>query len=117
MVTLKLVKARSYNGTVKATHDKPYVTVETEDEAKYLVATGYFEVSATSTDKTPDKKDDGDAETEPDYDALSEMTKSELEAYAADNGIDISKCKTKADILEVISVAFGGSSTMIDLQK
>ena len=118
MIKLKLKKVRSYYGTVKATHDHPYVEVETEEEAQALVAKGYFDVCAS-----PDVHDgngegkDGEEDTAPDYEALSEMTKAELTAYAEENGIDISECKTKADILKAISVAHGGSSTMIDLQQ
>ena len=57
------------------------------------------------------------AEPKPDYDALSAMTKAELTAYAQERGIDISKCRTKSDILTEISMAYGGSPTMIDLQR
>ena len=57
------------------------------------------------------------AEPEPDYDALSSMTKAELTAYAQERGIDISKCRTKSDILTEISMAYGGSPTMMDLQR
>ncbi|MBQ9345826.1 MAG: hypothetical protein IJT94_00620 [Oscillibacter sp.] len=61
--------------------------------------------------------DEVGAEPEPDYDALSAMTKAELTAYAQERGIDISKCRTKGDILTAISMAYGGSPTMIDLQR
>lgn len=36
---------------------------------------------------------------------LEDMTKAELEEYAASTGIDISACKTKADIREAIREA------------
>lgn len=36
---------------------------------------------------------------------LEDMTKAELEEYAASTGIDISACKTKADIREAIRAA------------
>lgn len=118
MIKLKLKKVRSYYGTVKATHDHPYVEVETEEEAQALVAKGYFDVCASPTVPDGDGEGkDGEGDTAPDYEALSEMTKAELTAYAEENGIDISECKTKADILKAISVANGGSSTMIDLQQ
>ena len=58
-----------------------------------------------------------EAEPEPDYDALSKMSKADLTAYAKERDIDISKCKTKSDILTAISMAYGGSPTMIDLQR
>lgn len=56
-------------------------------------------------------------ENEVDYEGLSEMTKAELTAYAAEHGISLEGCNTKADMLSAISVANGGSYTMIDLQK
>ena len=45
------------------------------------------------------------------------MTKAELLKYAEENDIDVEGCKTKADILEVISAANGGSYTMMELQE
>ena len=58
-----------------------------------------------------------EAEPEPDYDTLSKMSKAELTAYAKEREIDIGKCKTKGDILTAISMAYGGSPTIIDLQR
>lgn len=116
MAKIKLIKAHSYNGIVKATREKPIVEVE-DKEAQALVETGYFEYCVSSA---PVLDADNDADGDdgvPDYAALSEMTKAELTAYAAENDIDIADCKTKADILEAISVANGGSRTMIDIQE
>ena len=48
---------------------------------------------------------------------VSDMTKAELTAYAAEHGISLEGCNTKADMLSAISAANGGSYTMIDLQK
>lgn len=56
-------------------------------------------------------------ENEVDYEGLSDMTKAELTAYAAEHGISLEGCTTKADMLSAISVANGGSYTMIDLQE
>ena len=61
--------------------------------------------------------EEAEAEPEPDYDALSKMSKADLTAYAKERDIDIGKCKTKSDILTAISMAYGGSPTMIDLQR
>ena len=52
----------------------------------------------------------------PDFETLAAMTKQELIAYANERKIDLDKCKTKEDILGAISVFYGGSYTMIDLQ-
>ncbi len=115
MAKLKLIKAGSYTGLVKATAKQPFVEVDTDDEAQTLVATGYFELCTSTVSDAPDE--DKTEESSPDYDALSAMTKAELTAYAKDNGIDTEGCKTKADILEAISAANGGSYTMMDLQR
>lgn len=110
---LKLIKASSYTGLVKATKAQPIVEVDNAENAQALTATGYFEIFETcETDDKPVTEI-----STPDYEKLSAMTKSELADYAQSNGIDTAECKTKADILEVISIANGGSPTMIDLQK
>lgn len=111
MAKVKLTKARSYSGIIVATAKKPVVDV-TEEEAKALVATGYFEPYDTS--KEPEVLRAAD---EADYEALSGMTKTELVDYAEKNGIDIDGRKTKADIMEAISAANGGSYTMMELQE
>lgn len=112
---VKLIKARSYSGAVRATKKQPYVDVETEEEANALVATGYFELCPSPV--VDNSVEDTSEETTPDYEALSEMTKAELTAYVEANEIDIEGCKTKADILEAISAANGGSYTMMEMQE
>ena len=68
-------------------------------------------------DFTPgDEEDEIPRKVTPDFETLSAMTKAELIAYANERGIDLAGCRTKEDILGAISVAFGGSYTMIDLQ-
>lgn len=111
MAKVKLTKARSYSGIIVATAKKPVFDVS-EDEAKALVATGYFEPYDKSKEVEVPRE-----ETEADYVALSGMTKTELVDYAEQNGIDIDGRKTKADILEAISAANGGSYTMMELQE
>lgn len=113
MAAVKLIKARSYTGLVRVTSEQPIVDVS-DEVAKALVATGYFE-PCTSVVQSATKNEDEDST--PDYEALSEMTKAELLKYAKDNDIDVEGCKTKADILEAISAANGGSYTMMELQE
>lgn len=48
---------------------------------------------------------------------LAELTAEELTAYAKEAGIDIGDLTEKEDILEAISVANGGSYTMLDLLR
>ncbi len=121
MTNLKLIKARSYTGSVKATAKHPYVNVETDEEAQALIGTGYFELCSSSPalEATPDaggKVPDAGSET-PDYEALSKMSKVELTEFAEKNGVDIEGCKTKDDILQAISAANGGSFTIMGLQE
>ena len=114
MAKVKLIKARSYSGIVRATAKQPIVDVS-DEEAQALVATGYFVPCTIAAG--PDVSEDENGESMPDYEALSEMAKAELVSYAESNGIDIEGCKTKADILEAISAADGGSYTMMELQE
>lgn len=115
---LKLKKLKSYNGVVTATKKNPIVEVTDEKVAMSLVKKGYFEI-VEETEETGDEGE-GDAdggETGTDYEALNATNKTELAAYAEQNGISIEGCTTKAQILEAISEANGGNSTMIDLQQ
>lgn len=111
---LRLIKAISYsNGTLTATAQQPDVFTDDEATASQAVASGYFAL----IDNSGENIESEPAENAIDYDQLSKLTKEGLSNYALEHGIDISKCKTKADILETISVANGGSYTMIDLMR
>lgn len=118
MYKLKLIKGRSYRGAVTATQENPYVVTDSEEVAQAAITTGYFELCPSEQgepDTEPDTEPDDD--TEPDYEALAKMTKAELERYAAEHDISLDGRNTKADMLEAISVAHGGSPTMIELQR
>ena len=120
MITLKLTKGRSYkSGLAYATAKKPYVQVEDQEAADKLVATGYFSiVETTETAEAAEADTETEtAEVKVDFAELAEMSKAQLEEYAAANGIDISGCKTKAQILAVVSEAYGGSAEMAELQE
>ena len=142
MYHLKLIKALSYSGAVSATRDEPDVFTSNEAIARAAMASGYFAlvdsadvpddcgedacaVELGATEATEDDDDDaalgqfsGETEETPDFDTLATMTKDELIAYAKAREIDLpKKAKTKGDILAAISVFYGGSYTMIDLQK
>lgn len=97
------------NGAVSESVENPE-TDSSEPEGTEADSGG---TEGTATDSSEPER----TETTPDYDALSKMSKAELTAYAQERDIDISKCKTKSDILTAISVACGGSPTMIDLQR
>ena len=68
-------------------------------------------VLAAAEVKAPDEPDDGI-----NMDELAEMDEEALRSYAEAADIDLTDCETKEDILAAISVASGGSLTMIDLQ-
>lgn len=116
MYHIRLVKALSYSGIVSATKKHPDVFLEDKATADAAVATGYFSIVAgQQAEEHPAASKPG---TEgPDYEALAKQTKAELTGYAQEHGIDIEGCKTKADILQAISAANGGSYTMMELQK
>lgn len=89
---VKLIKGLSYmyNG-VNATKDKAIECTKVDGD--YLIDTGRFTLVEADNEETTVEK------------ALEKMTKSELTAYAAENGIDISGCEKKEDILETIKSA------------
>lgn len=92
MITLRLTHGLSHdNGLVKATAARPFVTVESEKDARFCVESGFFEIV-------------GDAPAE-DSEELETMSVPELRAYAAMNGIDLGKLNRKADIIAAIREA------------
>lgn len=113
---LKLIKALSYSGIISATSNNPFVIVDNEDIAKKAVDTGYFELVSKTNGDIPYTLSDDDETSELDFDEISSMSISELKDFAAKHEIDLSGKNKKADILEAISVALGGSYTMIELQ-
>lgn len=52
-----------------------------------------------------------------DAEALAAMSDEELKALVEEKGIDLTGCQTREDALEAISVALGGSYTMLDLMR
>lgn len=118
MYHIRLAKALSYSGIVSATKKNPDLFVEDKATADAAVATGYFIIidqqDGSHSEQAPEGQDSNDT---PDYEALAKQTKAELTKYAQEHGISIEGCKTKADILQAISVANGGSYTMMELQQ
>jgi len=105
MYHLRLIKGRSYTGVVRATKAAPDVFVEDED--KYLAAmeSGYFkeikDAPAADTAGAPagneEPKQDPPAEED-----ISKRTIPELREYAEENGISLTGCSTKNEILQKI---------------
>lgn len=52
-----------------------------------------------------------------DAEALAAMSDEELQALVKEKNIDLTGCQTREDALEAISVALGGSYTMLDLMR
>lgn len=124
MYHLRLCKALSYMGIVRATRDKPDVYVQEKEQADSLVKSGYFElvgnteaeVKRTLAVKEEKPEEDGadlfgdDVEEDgpqerPELIELQGKTKAELTEYANNKGIDITGCKTKDEIFQKITEA------------
>lgn len=96
MYKLKLLRGRSYTGNgVKATAVSPIIEVESKETSDSLIASGYFSLvsEATAPSNMSDDK------------PITKMTEKELEAYAAENGIDLTGCNKKAEKLTTIQQA------------
>jgi len=112
MVKLKLVRGRSYTGFgVKVVNTKPIVEVK-ETVAEQLLATERFQVIGEVKGKTvPFSASEPEEIVEPPAEeppvGLDEMTVVQLEAYAKELGIDISKQKTKAEKAAKIQEVLG----------
>lgn len=120
MAKLKLIKAKSYfggvkGGTIIATAKNPIVDVPEED-VKRLLSTGYFGIAEGESDVGGDGADNN-GETLFDAEELAEKSIPELREFAKEHEIDLEGLTKKADILEAISKALGGSQTMMDIQK
>ena len=116
---LKLTKALSYCGVVKATKKNPDLFVEDKATADEAVATGYFKLVEGEEAPEPPK------DPEPGK-TLDEMTVPELETYAAYKGVNLKGISKKADIIAKLKEELGdeetegevdyGSPTMTELQ-
>lgn len=116
---LKLTKALSYCGVVKATKKNPDVFVEDKATADEAVATGYFKLVEGEEAPEPPK------DPEPGK-TLEEMTVPELETYAAYKGVNLKGISKKADIIAKLKEELSdeetegevdyGSPTMTELQ-
>lgn len=120
MAKLKLIKAKSYfggvkGGTIKATAKNPVVDVPEEDVER-LLATGYFGVVEGENNADGGNADNG-GENLFDAEELAEMSIPELREFAKKREINLEGLAKKADILEAISKALGGSQTMTDIQE
>lgn len=101
---LKLTKALSYCGVVKATKKNPDVFVEDKATADEAVATGYFKLVEGEEAPEPPK------DPEPGK-TLDEMTVPELETYAAYKGVSLKGISRKQDIIAKLKEELGDEET------
>jgi len=117
MYHLKLCRGLSYcnaSGTVRATRKQPDVYISDKTDADAAVASGFFTfIGEEDAPAIPPIREDENAAF--DAEALAAMSDAELEALVKEKGIDLTGCQTREDALEAISVALGGSYTMLDL--
>lgn len=121
MYHLKLIKGKTYWGIVKASEKKPDVYVSEKEKANALVDSGFFALEGEESSAKEQsnvgggKTEEGESsfipdEYEEEYDSadeqpgsimmeLQQKTKAELSEYAEQNGIDLTGCKTKDDII------------------
>ena len=87
MYKLRLIKGRSYTGYgVKASIENPCVDINKKDVADALIASGYFSL----VEKVADNSNYGSKKP------IEKMTEKELNAYAVENGIDLTGVSGKA---------------------
>lgn len=129
MYHLKLIKALSYYGVVKATKKNPDVYTEDKATADAAVASGYFKLvdEAQEPPEGGEEKEPGEGggNKEPGK-KLEEMTVPELETFAAYKNISLKGISKKADIIAKLKAELGaaetenevdyGSPTMTELQ-
>lgn len=105
MFKLKLIKGKSYTGSLKATLSNPFVEVDDEEQMTELVESGYFVLhSKTETQETPVNSMVIDI-------PLKNQTLEQLKQYAADKNIDIGTATLKKDILDIILKAISDDIT------
>lgn len=99
MFHLRLIKARSYTGVVKATAENPDVYTDDKQTADYAVGTGYFslvDTEETSTTETPGTEHSLNTE------AIKDMTVDELKKVAKEMGIAKTSNMKRDDLIEAI---------------
>ena len=90
---LRLVKALSYTGIVKASKQNPDVFTDDKSVADKVLESGYFSFIESDTEQTSGL----------DRSQLESMKLDDLKHLAADMEIDVSGLKTKSDYVEAIA--------------
>ena len=112
MYKLQLKKGLSYTGYgLKATAMRPFVEVNEKATADKLVSGGRFVLigmSESPLSNVPSKETHETPQNIP----LDKMTEKQLDAYAAENGIDLSGISKKSDKLAKITGALDESGEL-----
>ena len=99
MYKLKLNKGLSYTGYgINATANKPFIETDKKEISESLIASGYFSFVEKGNSEEISRQ-------QPEEKPLEKMTEKELDAYASENGIDISGISKKSDKLSTIQKA------------
>ena len=98
MYHVKLVKAHSYTGVIKATRENPDVFVKDKATADAAVATGYFTLVGEVEPESGSDTITGHLDRE----QLGKMKKGDLKKLADELGIDSSGLKTNSDYVDAI---------------
>lgn len=124
MFHLKLIKALSYYGIVKATKKNPDVYTDDKAVADAAVATGFFELVESPAQQ--DTQPEAEPEEREEGKTLEEMTVAEIETFATYHGVSLKGINTKAKKIAHLRETLGdkaageveyGSPTMVDLQE
>jgi len=111
----ELVEATEADTVTPDEEDTEAAEQDAQDEQNEVTPDEEQDAEVTDT-FSETSEDDSEPAAAPDFETLAAMTKQELIDYAKEREIDVDKCKTKTDLLGAISVFYGGSYTMIDLQ-
>ncbi len=120
MYHLRLIKALSYIGVIRADKENPDVYTDDKDIAEKAIATGYFKMINDETSEDIKEASEKSEKT------LEKMNVSELETFAAYNDISLKGISKKADIINKLKSELNiedtdiidyGSPVMTELQK
>lgn len=100
MFHLRLIKARSYTGVVKATAEHPDVYTDDKQTADYAVSTGYFSLVNTEDNATTDTPG---TEQSLNAEAIEDMTVDELKKVAKEMGIAKTSGMKRNELIKAIT--------------
>lgn len=102
MYHIRLKKALSYSGIVKATKESPDLFINDKATAEKAVATGYFELIGEGGEEGSPEHTGQPTTGHLDRAQIEGMDYNDLKKLAADLGVDTKIVKKKADIIEAV---------------